>query len=1187
MRLKRLEITGFKSFKDTVSLDFTGGISAVIGPNGCGKSNIVDAIRWVMGEQRITALRGKKMEDVIFNGSDDAAPVGMAEVTLILESDGYKFPGQYADCSEVMISRRLFRDGESEYAINKVRCRLLDVREFFMDTGVGIRTYSLVEQNSISTLVEAKPEERRQFIEEAAGIAKYKSRKEAALRRMESTRQNLLRLTDILREVKSQLNSLSRQAKRAEKYKDMKREIREIEIGLALQVCHDLAIKKETLRESYEAIKQDILAAETRLGGLDADMEAMRSEGLENEDKISKLQERLYAIRNEITVTEKDIEYSRGRIADLTAKQKRDAEDIESFSCRKKEMEEEIRTLGTLHTESDAEIDRIRQLIGENQTVVDDLKVREKVHREELEKRKVSYFDLMTENARLKNLMTGFTKSIEDLERRVERENRELEEYEGKAGQAQARLAAVQTELGVALERSTKLGEELPPLRERIEKSRDELEASDAHVAELKDELGMKSSRLASLREFHGGYEWCNDGIRSIVKVQPDCGLSREAVYGLVADHIEVPKEYETAVEAVLGEKLKYVIVKSQEEGVKAIDYLKTQSSGRGSFIPLAVKNDRYDFGSPDYLKETIRLLDVVKVQEDFSRIADYLLGDILLIPNLDAGVVLWQRNGFRGTFVTPEGDAISPHGVLTGGSQSLTDENSLLRRKREISGLDEEVSRLKMELSHAQGNRNALSAFLAETEVEWETLKSELRDLDLIINGKRKDVERIEGELRWINQRVGVLKFNKESAASEEQETKDKIVGIEEEALSCEARAKEVNDLITELQANEDILKKELEEKERSLTHLRVSLATLEEKRNADLKAWERLNQSVQSLAGEIELRVKDMDMSGQNLGETELSIESNKKLLETRYEEYGRIEKEAAELKELEQNRGNAMGYRENEARELRREVDHFSKESNRLDLDMREIALQIENLKENLYEKYSVDLFTLREGFQPLEEEQIQEMKEKLEKSRKSVEDFGEVNLLAIGEFEQLKERHEFLQKQIEDLETSLDSLQKTITKINQISRKRFAETFEAVSECFKTVFPKLFRGGKGVLKLTESEDMLEAGVDIDLQLPGKRAQNIHLLSGGEKSMSAVALIFAIILYRPTPFLVLDEVDAALDDANIALFNQFLKEISSTSQIVVVTHSKQTMEVADNLYGVSMEKKGISSLISVSLQ
>jgi chromosome segregation protein len=1187
MRLKRLEITGFKSFKDTVNLDFTGGISAVIGPNGCGKSNIVDAIRWVMGEQRVTALRGKKMEDVIFNGSDDAAPVGMAEVMLILEGDGYKFPGQYADCSEVMISRRLFRDGESEYTINKVRCRLLDVREFFMDTGVGIRTYSLVEQNSISTLVEAKPEERRQFIEEAAGIAKYKSRKEAALRRMESTRQNLLRLTDILREVKSQLNSLSRQAKRAEKYKDMKREIREIETGLALQACHDLATKKETLREAYEAIKQNIMAAETRLGELDADMEAIRSEGLENEEKISKLQERLYTVKNEITVTEKDIEYSRGRITDLTAKQKRNAGEVESFSCRKKEMEEEIRTLGALHAEAEAEIGRIRQSISESQAIVEDLKAREKEHREALEKKKVSYFDLMTENARLKNLMTGLMRSIEELKRRAEREGRELEEYEEKAVQAQTRLADVQMELSAALGKSERLREEAPLFHEQIEKSRNELEESDAHIAELKDELGMKSSRLASLREFHSGYEWCNDGIRSIVKVRPDCGLSREAVYGLVADHIEVPKEYETAVEAVLGEKLKYVIVKSQEEGVKAIDYLKTQSSGRGSFIPLAVRSDRYDFGSPDYLKETIRLLDVVKVQEDFNRIADYLLGDILLIPNLDAGVALWQRNGFRGTFVTPEGDTISPHGVLTGGSQNITDENSLLKRKREISGLDGDVGRLKAELSNELENRNALSALLSEKDEEWENLKSELRDLDLIINGKRKDVERIEGELRWINQRVGVLQFNKESAASEEKEAKEKIAGIEGEALSCEARAKEVNHLIAGLQANEDILKKELEDKEQSLTHSKVSLASLEEKRNAGLKALERLHQSVQSLAGEIELRIKDMDMSGQGLGETAISIENNKKLLEILYEEYGRIEKEAAGLKELEQNRENDMGGRESEARELRKQADHFSKEANQLDLDMRELALQIENLKNNLYEKYSVDLFALMEGFRILEEEQIQEMRATLEKGRKSVEDFGEVNLLAIGEFEQLKERHEFLQKQIEDLEASLDSLQKTITKINQISRKRFAETFEAVNECFKTVFPKLFRGGKGVLKLTESEDMLEAGVDIDLQLPGKRAQNIHLLSGGEKSMSAVALIFAIILYRPTPFLVLDEVDAALDDANITLFNQFLKEISSASQIIVVTHSKQTMEVADNLYGVSMEKKGISNLISVSLQ
>jgi chromosome segregation protein len=1189
MKLKKLEIIGFKSFRDRIVLDFPDGITAIVGPNGCGKSNIVDAIRWVMGEQRVKTLRGKKMDDVIFHGAEEAAPVGMASVSMVLEPRGQPFPGAYADCSEVNISRRLFRDGESEYAINKVPCRLLDVREFFMGTGVGAKTYSIVEQNSVASLVEAKPEERRQFIEDAAGISKYKSRKESAVRKMEATRQNILRLNDIIKEVKNQLNALSRQAKRAEHYKTLKKQVKEGEITLALQAHADLSSKAQSLDESRTCLERRDTEIRTHLKGHEASFEALKTEILENEEQLSALQEKLYDIRNTINIEEQKIEYTKGHVKDLSARKEKNLTEIAALRERQENVAGEIESLKTMTGESGEKIRSVRDTVSQTQTRRDELKKSADALHREIEGKKVEYIDIVTEKVKAKNILVSLEKGIEDLRKRAERDRREIYEHRNRLESIHRDIE----ELKAGLQSDEELMEEI---RERktvagneCEQAKRELEELDEVISEKKENVDKKSSRVNSLREFQESYAWCDEGIKSIMTANKAAGADNpqllDVFVGLVADHIDVPGEYETAVEAVLGEKLQYVVVKSQEDGVKAIDYLKSYSLGRGSFVPLEVRNNCLDTKKADYLKEAVRLVDLVSVRHDFKKIADYLLGDVLLIPNLHRGISLWEMNGFRGTFVTPEGDIITPHGVLIGGSRA-NGERSLLKNKREISELETEVNRLSKHLEEHRESRKRTVSLIAQWEEELHQARSDIHDLELRINGRKKDLERFEEEIRRTEQRIHVLEFSRENLQSEEVDAGQKIRTLTEELMVHESREKTINDTTSALQEKWDTLKNQLEKEETHLTEQKIRLTSLEEKRDANHKTLTRLQADITGIRAEIEGKTRDIVTCESRAEAIAHDIDAGQDLLEQMYRELEAVEETLKQKKNLLQEQEAVLRNGEAEIREVKQNLDKTTKEINELEIECREVSFQMDSIKQGMEGKYYVQLDALIPEFKKLDAQDLAQLTTQLAADRQSIENFGEVNLLALSEYEQIRERYDFLTGQITDLNASLDTLQRTISRINQISRKRFSETFDAVNKSFKAVFSRIFPGGKGNLRLTDESDLLETGVDIDIVIPGKRSQSISLLSGGEKSLAAIALIFSILLYRPAPFLILDEVDASLDDANISLFNQLVKDTAANSQIIMVTHNKRSMEVGQHLFGFTMQTQGISSVLSVTL-
>jgi len=1181
MKLKRLEISGFKSFRDKVVIDFSKGVNAVVGPNGCGKSNVVDAIRWVMGEQRVKALRGKKMDDVVFNGSEDAAAVSMAEVVMTLASTGSTFPGVYGELTEVSISRKVVLDGESEYCINRVPCRLLDIKEFFMGTGIGARTYSLVEQGSVSSLVEAKPEDRRLFIEDAAGVSKYKSRKDAAVRKMEATKQNILRLNDIHKEVKSQLGAIARQAKKAEQYKEVKLRIKDTELVLSRQGFARLAERNAELQDARVLLSGQVETVKVQMEAKESALEEMKATLLENDELISRHQTELYEIKNSINIKEKNIEFSRRRMTEASERKQKNQAEIDSMEHKKSSLIVEIENLQKKAADAFSQMTQLQQELDEGQQEVQGLLEGDREINSQLEEHKIHYIDVMQDLAKFNNVIASLNKNIEDFKKREEREIREIEQDKNRLAELMDKLQSLTAGLAAEEKEITRLADQKETTADELERAKSDLQMVEERITQIKEEAGGKSSRLQSLTEFQAAFKWSNEGVKKVIEKQE----SLDTFYGVVADHINVPREYESAVEAVLGDKLQYVVVKNQEEGVRAIDYLKSYQLGRGSFVPVELRGNYAETYSAEHLLEAEPLLRKVVVKDEFKQIADCLLGDVLLTPTMESGINLWKKNGFRGTFVTPDGDTISPHGVLTGGSGSAV-EKSLLATKREIAELAKEVERLSVELEDQTQEKKKLVSSIARWDEELTGLKNRAHRLEIDINSRKKDMERFEDETGRLKQRIAVLEYNRQNIKTEEVQAEQKLREIKADILQKEAAEKELNEIISVFNNRRQQSRAAIDAQERRLTEKKVLLASLAEKKEADLRTIARLQHDLSVNESEVARKSEEIISSENQMAELTSAVETDQTALQELYRKLAACETVLAEMKEKRAQEDELLKVQENEIRDIKKKLDDLRRQLNELEMQCREVALNLENLQNAVTEKHNVDLAVLMVDFTMVDDDRIAELSAILEKDKQTIDNFGEVNLLALNEYAELDQRNQFLTTQLADLNESLSSLQRTITRINKISRERFAETFAAVNVCFKDTFAHVFPGGRGELLLTDENDLLETGVDIDIQIPGKKAQSVSLLSGGEKSLAAIALIFAILLYRPTPFLILDEVDAALDDANTSLFNRLIKDVAEKSQVIMITHNKSTMEVADTLFGVTMQKQGISSLVSVNL-
>ncbi len=1174
MKLARLEIVGFKSFADKVTLNFAEGITAVVGPNGCGKSNIVDSIRWVMGEQSAKHLRGGNMQDVIFGGSDSRGPMGMAEVTLTLKNDG-RVPSDYAHYDEIAVRRRLFRDGQSEYYINKTQVRLKDISDLFLGTGVGTRAYSMIEQGRIGFIVNSKPEERRFLIEEVAGITKYKARKKTAQRRMEATEQNLLRVNDIVTELGRQLGSLERQAKKAERYKELKDQLRDLELWYAsmrfLELRSSLVYalgEGERLMSGEGDVGTELTTAETTL-------ETSRLKLSETEANNARYSEQVHSLDSRLRLLERDLEFFTKERESLHDRGNQAAAEAESLARQEETVAAEIKVLE----------EHASALGGESETVMYELEMKETRMKELVQQRRSleqraellqrEMIDALTTLTNERATVQNNDHRRIELTARIERHENEKRDVETQLNEASVRANASKNDAERLVYMVEDLRHRLGALEEQVARGKQASHSAAAKVLALKEQAGERKSRLTSLQEIEKKYEGYGAGVQAVMTGRDP---AQHGILGLVADVISARSEHEGALEAVLGSRLQDVIVQSQQAGVDTLSWLRSEADGRVTFIP----NDLRDRPS-----ERGGLLDLVSVKPGFERVARYLLANVFLADSLEQALERAKQAPEGHLFVTSQGEVVDAFTAVTGGKTKGVSEG-LLAQKREIKELEEQVRQLENEVLLAESERAAAQLSLSSAEEMLKATGEELKDSEIRKAKTDKDVSTLQGEVQRLQHRQGQVDGDIASLTRTMQELEASSAQCNERMLKAQTAHAEKERELSAMTDRDSTLRDEEAYAQEELTQLKVSFAQRDEKAKNVTRTLERLRQALHETTDRI-ARAKNTVENGK--GQAETLAEKIAKGKDERVTLLDLLEEGKATLQE-----GRIQHERlSSEVRTLEERVKVLAKEAGGLrdqksawDLKAKEALMQIDHLKRSIDETYQLDIehqltdFHMRSGLPEDASEEVSHLKSQIAR-------MGDINLTAIDEYKTVSERHTFLVTQKEDLETALTQLRSAILKINRTSRDRFQEAFNATNAMFQKVFPRLFRGGEARLELMMegTDDILESGIDIISQPPGKKLQNVHLMSGGEKALTAVSLVFSIFLIKPSPFCVLDEVDAPLDESNVARFNELVREISAVSQFICITHSKKTMECADRLYGITMEEPGISKLVSVDLR
>jgi len=1201
MKIKKLTVHGFKSFVDRTTLNFPAGTSGVIGPNGCGKSNIVDAIRWVLGEQNARHLRGKLMEDVIFNGSDSRKPLGMAEVVLTFSNDQGQAPASFVNFTEIEIARRLYRSGESEYSINKVPSRLRDIVDLFADTGIGTRAYSIIEQGQVGWLINAKPEERRAIFEEAAGISKFKHKKEAALRRLEAAKENLTRVNDIISEVKRQLNSLNRQAKKAERYKALKEELTAADLKLAANEYRRLAAEISETAIKLNAIKDNEAALTAELSAKDALFEEVRSKHSALEAQYRSVKDNIYALEKEIQNAERAGELARLRMAEIKRTEERVSLEIDELDCARQAALIEQEALQKTFTEIAALMAKDSARLTEVNARLDALAAGHKVKEEE---RRSMAAEILKKSSRLSETRHAIQAQIKDEEYSRIKETKAITELDALSKTVASKeepLSRLKRELASTLSKKENIEAEVNGLRGELNGVEDNVAGNETALNARKDDLSKAQARLTTLEEMERNFENLASGPKAMMQNAPRADGFH--LKGLLADAIETNHGFEKAVEAALGDKLQYILVESHSAGMEAIEYLKRTGAGRVSFAPV---RETRQMSAPVTVPAGIgfdgakELITEVRVRDEFRNVVNSLLGDVLVAETLSGAIDLWRQcfaYGIYKTVVTPDGDVIAANGIITGGAQGSGE--GILQKKSEIKNIRASCAGLETKMLSAEAELNSSRRSLAATKALLEEKKERLHAVEIERLNIETGIKTLEDEvLRLTNLKTSaeaeILEatgriaecHTKKILLSEERDALEKEVTLLEDGMNAVTKAISVSD------GQKDAISA-------SMTEIKVALASggASEgaiKRQSSEKAAFIEESTVKAAAKKAEMEAG----LGEAIAKTVEAAEE-KTRAEGLLHQVEAIKTNEVNLAETLALISSDMAGMEGSAKELKSRHSELQELKGELSIELKEDELNIANLKDRITERYGRDIArhsaeaeaaAQREG-QSAEggghhiEIDVESLEAQTRELREKIGALGEVSLSALEEYNDLDGRHQFLVDQQTDLNKSVESLMSAITRINRTSREKFMAAFEEINAKFKETFPRFFRGGKAEVRLAEETDVLEAGIEIIAQPPGKKLQNITLLSGGEKALTATALIFAVFLTKPSPFCILDEVDVPLDDANIDRFNMFVKDMSHLSQFILITHNKKTMEMADSLYGVTMEEPGVSKMLSVS--
>ncbi len=1236
MRIRRLEICGFKSFVDRTVLTFDDPITGVVGPNGCGKSNIIDAIRWVMGEQSAKHLRGRAMDDVIFAGSETRGPAGLAEVSVTFDTSSMPgdavaggVPWGMAGPAEVVVTRRLYRGGDSEYLLGGVPCRLRDIVEFFLGTGVGSKAYAIIEQGRIGFIVSSRPEERRTLIDEAAGITKYKAKKKVAERRIEASRQHLLRVSDVISEIETRLRSLRLQAQKAERYKRYKAELKDLELCAATQKQLALVAEQKFVKADREQLAERHAQQTTALHIEETAIESERLALSEEMAELAQAKEELFALDNQARLSAQKAEHYSDESSMLAQRAERSRRELEGIALKEAENAEALSSLQSEVSSFDEDAEARGLELQATELAYGTARSALATARQGVDQSTAAAAAAATKIARLEADIEAAHARAQELAGRLESAMNDdalaLEQIE----QLMMEGATVEERLSQLRMRAEELSQQRTTAEARAAGLRDDVARGELELETLREEAHRRRSRLQSLEEIQSRYESFQRGVRAIMqRVREDAPApvpgednvvsqkpwSVGGVRGVVADIVQPPPELEAALEAVLGERLGNIIVESHDVGVEAIEFLKSKSEGRSSFIPVALRTPpalaaapsgavAFDAGDGLAVEQAASpstalfptgagvrgpMLELIGYDRQFDKVAAYLLGDVVVVEDLRSALEVWRQTQTDKTLVTLEGEVIEPQGVVTGGSREAA-LAGVLSQKREIRELEAVVARLESDYQAALERHISNKQALADVTRTVEELTVAVRQDEMELLAQRKDGDRLLRERQQLEARhrqfqASVEDLRSASLQNEKRlsdasgslgELREMVVVHETQATSLRAEAEE-------LQAKTDLLAADL-------TSHRVAAAQANDRRknaHQQLERLQREGEEHQRRRTQLETEAASDTERAETLRVDAEKLRSEASLLQAEAHERARVHGERQGAFE---ERNGVLSRREAELRETRAQTTKSAEELAALDLRCQEVALRLASLEEHVRERYPDVLhvedvlvdFHLRPLIGEIEESRLKELRGLLER-------MGDVNLTAIEESEELQKRYDFLTAQKADLESAISRLEAAIEKINRASRKRFREVFDAVNGKFQEVFPHLFRGGRAHLALTDEADLLETGVEIVANPPGKKImQNIELLSGGEKALTAVALLFAIFLVKPSPFCVLDEVDAPLDEANVGRFNEAVREMTDRSQFIIVTHNQRTMEIADKLCGITMQEPGVSKLVAVNLR
>ena len=1181
MYLKKLELHGFKSFANKTTLEFMPGITAVIGPNGSGKSNISDSIRWLLGEQSMKSLRGAKSEDIIFAGTENRKSLGFAEASLVIDNSDGKLPIEY---NEVTVTRRIYRSGESGYFINKAPCRLKDVLELFMDTGIGKDGYSIIGQGKIDEILSNKSEDRRHIFEEAAGIVKYRVRKAESEKKLEQTKLNLLRINDILAEIEANIEPLQKQSEKAKKFLDLREELKKIEVGLFLEQIDNYKIKIKQVTDDLSIIQNQYEEEIKKGTNLQEQKNNLKEEIDKLINEIEQIQNQGFETSNKIQKLETDISLANQKIDTNRESEERYLAEINA-------LQEKIQELKDEQTQKNS---RKENLLKDKEKFEKELQEKENRLKEISSKLSEKELEIEGKKAKLSsNIDTKFEKSTfintqkiqnENLEKRKKVLNDEIYEIIKDLDSQRLERQDISRTFQEIEKRKNDLSKKIEEIALKKEEADKKINQYDEKYNNTDSQKRINESRLKFLIETEKEKEGYIKSVKSLLLACDNNTSLSQGSHGVLANLFDVPKEYQVAIEMCLGASMQNIVTNTEQDAKKLVEYLRTNNLGRASFLPItSVKGKKLEKIKSKNINIIGIASDLVKTNSKYEQILLHLLGRTVVVENMDDAIELAKQNSYSFRIVTKKGDIINPSGAISGGSVQTKTVN-ILGRKKEIENLEKQIKHDEKILQDIEKEKNEYISSIEGLLKKSAELENSMQEIQIEYATRNQKLITVEEGIKKLEERLEKSKEENVNIDIEIQENLGKKEETEKEIAEIERENEELNVQINEFAEKNKDSQKDIDDLNFEITNLKISVGSFSESEISIDEIVERMEQ-------EIKVHEDTINSRNERIEKDKAENDALEKQIIEKKEEIENIRNQAVvnsgkveELKQRRIQKNTELADIEKIILDQYTLVQNLNEQISKIEIKKSKLEVEQEQIINKMWEEYEITPNNAEDFERP---QNIAEVQKRVNTLRNQIKNLGSINIDAIEEYKQTKERYDFMTEQKEDLEASVIKLKKIISDMMQIMKEQFEKQFSVINKNFKEIFKELFGGGKAELKLTDESNILESGIEIEVQPPGKKLQNMMLLSGGEKALTAIALLFAILKINPAPFCVLDEIEAALDDVNVYRFADYLKKFAKHIQFLVITHRKGTMEVADTVYGITMEEKGVSKLLSMKLK